>query len=179
LLSACGGGAKPDPSTSTSSPTNSTSAPAVSVSPTKAGPTIDPNIPTAARAHTPAGTAAFVKYFHDQVNVAWRQPKTGLLMPLSLAECKTCTALESTAENTVTKQQHMIGDAVRIDSVEPGDTAPNGDQTVVLVGAQLATSIVDSAGRKVRDIPSNKICSVATVRWMLSARQMREIEVLT
>ncbi|MEP7016643.1 MAG: hypothetical protein ABI899_01330, partial [Actinomycetota bacterium] len=55
LLSACGGGAKPDPSSSTSSPTTSTSAPTVSVSPTTAGPTIDPNIPAAARAHTPAG----------------------------------------------------------------------------------------------------------------------------
>jgi hypothetical protein len=179
LLSACSGGAKPDPSSSTSSPTTTTSAPTASVTPTTAGPTIDPNIPAAARAHTPSGAAAFVRYFHDQLNVAWRQPKVGLLPPLSLAECKTCAALETTAGNMVTKHQHMLGDAVRIDSVDPGAEDPSGDQTVVFTGAQLATSIVDSAGRNVRDIPANKIRSLATARWSLGSWHIREIKVLT
>jgi hypothetical protein len=178
VLAACGGGAKPDPSSSRttgSSPTTTATAPTTSASPTA---TADPNIPAAARAHTPAGAAAFVKYFHDQLNVAWRQPKSGLLAPLSLPDCKTCAALETTAVDMVTKQQHMLGDAVRIDSVDPGNAEPNGDQTMVITGAQLGTSIVDTTGRKVRDIPANKIRSLATARWTSSGWRVGEIKAL-
>ena len=180
LLSACGGGAKPDPSSSTSpSPTTSTTAPTVSASPTTAGPTIDPNIPAAARAHTPAGAAAFVKYFHDQLNVSWRTPKAGLLPPLSLPGCKTCTALDDNAADLVAKHQHVSGDPVRIDAVDPSDTASNGDLRVIITGAQLRTSVVDSHEQKVRDIPAAKIRSVAMTRWTASGWRVSEIKVLT
>ncbi len=179
LLSACGGGAKPDPSSSTAAPTATTSTPTASVSPTTAGPTIDPNIPAAARAHTPAGAAAFVGYFHDQLNVSWRRPKAGLLSPLSLPDCKTCTALEANAADPVAKHQHVSGDPVRIDAVDPSDTASNGDQRVIITGAQLRTSVVDSNEQKVRDIPAAKIRSVAMKRWTASGWRVSEIKVLT
>ena len=178
LLSACGGGAKPDPSASSSLPTTSASAPTVSVSPTTAGPTSDPNIPAAARAHTPAGAAAFVKYFYDQLNVAWGQPMAGLLEPLSLAECKTCRTLEDTAINMVAKHQHMRGDTARISSVDPGVTEPNGDQSLTISGSQLATSVLDTNGQKVRDIPQDKIRFRATTRWTDSGWRVSEIKVL-
>ena len=116
LLSACGGGAKPDPSSSTSSPTTSTSAPTVSVSPTTAGPTIDPNIPAAARAHTPAGAEAFVRYFYSQLNIAWSKPQAGLIAGLSAKTCKTCAALEGTAWDLTAKRQHYQGEALTIDT---------------------------------------------------------------
>src|SRR5450759_207227 len=76
VLAACGGGAKPGPSSSRttgSPPTPTAPAPTVSVSSTTA-PTIDPNIPAAARAHTPAGAEAFVKYFFERLNAAWTAP---------------------------------------------------------------------------------------------------------
>jgi hypothetical protein len=71
------------------------------------------------------------------------------------------------------------GDTVRIDSAEPGGVEANGDQTVVFTGAQLKTSVVDSNGNKVRDIPTAKIRSVATTRWTASGWRMSEIKVLT
>jgi Family of unknown function (DUF6318) len=178
LLSSCGGGAKPDPSSSTSSPTTSTSAPTASASPTTASPTIDPNIPAAARAHTPAGAAAFVKYFHEQLNVSWRTPKAGLLPPLSLPGCKTCTALDDNAADLVAKHQRVSGDPVRIDAVDVSDTASNGDQRVIITGVQLRTSVVDSNAQKVRDIPAAKIRSVAMTRWTASGWRVSEIKVL-
>ena len=181
LLSACGGGAKPDPSSSTSSPTTFTSTPtaSVSVSPTTAGPTIDPNIPAAARAHTPAGAAAFVKYFYNQLNLAWGQPRAGLLSPLSLPECKTCRTLEDTAIGMVAKRQHMRGETARISSVDPGATEPNGDQSLTILGSQLATSVLDSNGHGVRDIPQDKIRFRATTRWTTGGWRVSEIKVLT
>ena len=178
LLAACGGGAKPDASSTRTSPSTSTPAPTVSVSSTTA-PTIDPNIPAAARAHTPAGAEAFVKYFHDQLNVAWRQPRAGLLAPLSLPGCKTCTALEENAADLVAKHEHVSGDPVRIDAVNLSDPASNGDQRLIITGAQLRTSVVDSKGQKVRDIPEAKIRSVAMTRWTASGWRVSEIKVLT
>jgi hypothetical protein len=139
LLTACGGDSKPDASrsgTATSAPTT-TPAPTTPASPTTVSTTIDPNIPAAARANTPAGAAAFVKYFHDQLNVAWGKPRAGLLNPLSLPACKTCRPLEDNATDMVTTRRHMVGDAVRIDSADPGIRESNGDQTVVITGEQL------------------------------------------
>ena len=182
LLAACGGDAKPgtpSSSSTTSSPTTTAPAPTTSASPTTTSrPTTDPNIPAAARAHTPAGAAAFVKYFHDQLNVAWGQPRAGLLAALSLPGCKTCTALEGSAAKNVRTHQRMSGDSVRIDSADPGSKEANGDQTVVFTGAQLKTSVVDSNGHKVRDIPAAEIRSVATSRWTASGWRISEIQVL-
>jgi hypothetical protein len=138
----------------------------------------DPNIPAAARAHTPTGAEAFVRYFHDQLNVAWGQPRAGLLAPLSLPGCKTCRTAEDTAGSMVPKHQRMRGDTVRIESVNAGSREQNGDQTVVVTGAQLQTSVVDARGRKVRDIPADKLRLLATTRWTATGWRMSEIKVL-
>jgi hypothetical protein len=182
LLAGCGGGdTKPQASSTSSigsSPT-ATAAPTTTTSPTSpATRPIDPNIPAAARAHTPAGAAAFVKYFHDQLNVAWGTPRAGLLAPLSLPSCKTCSTFESTAASMVPKHQRMLGDTVRIDSADPGAAESNGDQTVVVTGAQLKTSVVDSNGKKVRDIPGDRLRLLAMTRWAASGWRVSEIKVL-
>jgi hypothetical protein len=181
LLAGCGGDSKPQASSSSnigSSPTT-TAAPTPSASPTSTkNPPIDPNIPAAARAHTPAGAAAFVKYFHDQLNVAWGTPRSGLLAPLSLPSCNTCSTFESTAANMAPKHERMLGDTVRIDSADPGAAESNGDQTVVVTGAQLKTSVVDSNGKKVRDIPGDKLRLLAMTRWTASGWRVSEIKVL-
>ncbi|MEP7018358.1 MAG: DUF6318 family protein, partial [Actinomycetota bacterium] len=142
-------------------------------------PTIDPNIPAAARAHTPAGAAAFVKYFYDQLNLAWGQPRAGLLAPLSLPECKTCRTLEDTAVEMVAKHQHMRGDTAQISSVDPGIIESNGDQSLTITGSQLATSVLEANGRKVRDIPQAKIRFRGTTRWTGGGWRVSEIKVLT
>jgi len=181
LLSGCGGSGKADAShstTATSSPTSTvpptTSAPTSST----ASPTADPNIPAAARAHTTAGAEAFVKYFHDELNVAWGRPRAGLLTPLSLPGCKTCSTFEDTAASMVPKHERMLGNTVRIDSASAGSTESNGDQTVVVTGAQLKTSVVDSNGKKVRDIPADRLRLLVTTRWTANGWRVSEIKVL-
>jgi len=82
LLAGCGGDSKPEALSSSnigSSPTT-TAAPTTSASPTsKANQATDPNIPAAARAHTPAGAEAFVRYFYKQVNIAGSSDLAGHL----------------------------------------------------------------------------------------------------
>ncbi|HEY5247366.1 MAG TPA: DUF6318 family protein, partial [Dermatophilaceae bacterium] len=158
--------------TSTAAPT--TTAPTAST----VTPPADPNIPSAARAHTPAGAAAFVKYFHEQLNLAWGQPRAGLLAPLSVPGCKTCRALEDNAKDMVATRRHILGEAVRIDSTDAGATESNGDQTVVITGEQLKTAVVDSNGRTVRNVTTSRIRSLATTRWATGGWRISEIKVL-
>jgi len=183
LLSGCGGSDKASASrssTATSSPTSvaaPTTTAAIAITST-ASPAIDPNIPPAARAHTSAGAEAFVKYFHDELNVAWGRPRAGLLTPLSLPGCKTCSTFEDTAASMVPKHERMLGNTVRIDSASAGSTESNGDQTVVVTGAQLKTSVVDSNGKKVRDIPADRLRLLVTTRWTANGWRVSEIKVL-
>jgi hypothetical protein len=183
LLAGCGGDAQSDVSSSpaaASSPTTTTRAPATSsASPTTtAAPKTDPNIPAAARAHTPDGAAAFVKYFYSRLNVAWGQPRAGPLAPLSLPGCKTCRTLEDTARDMVAKRRQMRGDTARIDSADAGLTESNGDQVVIVTGSQLKTSVVDSNGKIVQDLPADRIRDLATTRWVASGWRVSEIKVL-
>jgi hypothetical protein len=99
--------------------------------------------------------------------------------PLSTTKCKTCTTLEDTAAGMVAKRQRILGNTARIDSADPGERDMNGDQSVVVTGAQLATSVVDSKGQKVRDIPAAKIRFLATTRWTDIGWRVREVKVLT
>jgi hypothetical protein len=67
---------------------------------------------------------------------------------------------------------------VRIDSADPGYTESNGDQRVIVIGSQLKTSVLDSTGRKLRDIPAAKFRFVATTRFTPSGWRISEIQVL-
>jgi len=150
LLSGCGGSDKADAShstTATSSPTSTvpptTSAPTSST----ASPTADPNIPAAARAHTPAGAEAFVRYFYEQVNTAWTKPSAGLITALSSSGCKSCAALETIATDLVEKRQHYNGPPVTVVSVAHLGEASPGHPEVLVQFIQEDRKVIDSAGQ--------------------------------
>jgi Family of unknown function (DUF6318) len=169
LLSACGGGAKPGPSSSTSSPTTTTSAPTASVTPTTAGPTIDPNIPAAARAHTPAGAEAFVRYFYQQVNAAWTTPSAGLISALSSRVCKSCSELETTANQLLQKKQHYDGPPVTVVSVGGlADLSPSQAQILVTF-IQEHRNVVDASGHVELTDERKTGKFVATLGWSTQA----------
>jgi hypothetical protein len=73
----------------------------------------------------------------------------------------------------------MLGDAVRIDSADPGIRESNGDQTVVITGVQLDASVVDSNGKAVRKVTANRIRSVVMTRWTAGGWRVSEIKVLS
>jgi len=171
LLSACGGGAKPDPSSST--PTSSTSASTTSVSPTTAGPTIDPNIPAGARAHTPAGAEAFVRYFYSQLNIAWSKPQAGLIASLSARTCKTCAALEGTAVDLAAKGSHYRGEVLTVETI-----GSISESEVLVVGEQPIGSVIDSKGAVVKSgIKVQPLKFVVTVAWPAQGWLVQEIRV--
>jgi len=173
LLAACGGGAKPDASSTSSSPTTSTSTPTVSVSPTTASPTADPNIPAAARAHTPAGAAAFVRYFYSQLNIAWSKPQAGLISGLSANTCKTCAALEGTAADLVAKRQHYRGEILAVKTI-----GSISESEVLVVGEQPIGAVVDINGAVVKSGTKAQLLKfVVTVAWSPESWRVQEIRV--
>ena len=164
LLAACGGGAKPDASSTRTSPSTSTPAPTVSVSSTTA-PTIDPNIPAAARAHTPAGAEAFVRYFYEQVNAAWTAPSAGLISALSSPGCKSCAELEATAHDLTQKKQHYDGPPVTIVSVGALAEARPGQLQVLVTFVQEHRNVIDASGHVALTDQRKPGKFVATLGW--------------
>jgi len=173
LLTACGGGTKPDAPATSSSTTTSTSAPTVSVSPTTAGPTIDPNIPAAARAHTPAGAEAFVRYFYSQLNIAWSKPQTGLISGLSVETCKTCATLEGTAADLAAKRRHYLGEVLAVKTI-----GSISESEVLVVGEQPIGAVIDSNGAVVKSgTKVQPLKFVVTVAWPAEGWLVQEIRV--
>ena len=170
LLAGCGGDTKPDgssSSTTSSSPTTTTSSPTTSSSPspTTSGPTADPNIPAAARANTPAGAEAFVRYFYGQLNLAWSKPQAGLISGLSATTCKTCANFEAEAVKSVTKNERVIGQSVVLDTVDTSDATNPAKMTVLAIGFQPKTIVVDALGKTVQKLQRESVRTLVTVQW--------------
>jgi hypothetical protein len=166
LLAGCGGDAKPDPSSSSttgSAPTTTAPAP-TSASPTTASPAIDPNIPAAARAHTPAGAEAFTKYFFAQLNRSWSTADPSLLPPLSQPGCKTCGAFTASAASFGSKKQHYKGEIFSVSSIGALGQGPKG-QEVLVVGEQKPGAIVDQAGRIIETSVAQAGKFVISLQW--------------
>jgi hypothetical protein len=175
VLTGCGGDSKPDassPRTTSASPTTA-STPTASASAT-ASRTTDPNIPAAARAHTPAGAEAFVKYFYAQLNIAWNRPKTGLISSLSASTCRTCAAFEGSAADLAFKHQHYQGDAYAVATI-----ASVGKDEWLVVGEQPPGAVIDSNGAVVkRKTAAQESKFVVAIEWSSGGWRINEIKVL-
>jgi hypothetical protein len=168
LLAGCSGDAKPDassPSTSTSSPT------------TTAPTTTDPNIPVAARAHTPTGAEAFVRYFFDQVNLAWATPKPTALDGLYAPTCTTCTAIRGSAADYKAKGlRYRDTPLTRISPTSV--TAATGATTRVNATAmQEASAVVDRDGKVVEAVPRTPSTFDLTLTWVGGGWQVSLMQV--
>jgi hypothetical protein len=147
VLTGCGGDSKPhasSPSTTSASPTTA-STPTASASAT-ASRTTDPNIPAAARAHTPAGAQAFVKYFFERMNVSWTEPKEGILSPLCQPSSKACAAYEKTAARLSKEGHRYDGNPVTIKYIGVLD-ATNNKCDVLVTLVQERRSEIDKTGK--------------------------------
>jgi predicted lipid-binding transport protein (Tim44 family) len=171
LLTACGGEAKPG--AIASSPTATAKGTAASPTPTSK---TDPNIPAAARAHTPAGAEAFVRYFYSQLNIAWSRPKAGLISSLSAATCKTCGNFEQEAAKSVNKNERVIGQSIVLSSVDTSDATNSGKMTVLAIGYQPKTVVVDAKGKPVQTLRRERVRTLVTVRWNTVGWRVDEIQ---
>jgi Family of unknown function (DUF6318) len=147
VIGGCSGGEDPAPGpTSTASATSSPS----TTAPTT---TAVSDIPVAARAHTPAGAEAFVRFFIDRVNYAWMTPEAGVIEALGDPGCLSCAALEKTAVGLVKAKTKYAATPIDVKDLHPVSGAPSGQQYLKATLVQNRVNIVDPRGKTVSTDP--------------------------
>ncbi len=121
-------------------------------------------MPTAAKAHTPAGAEAFIRYFFDRLNLAWTSPNAEALKGLCVASSKSCAGYRDTAERLATDKQHY--DSVPVELVSLVRVAPaDGAEIYDTEAAQTASHIVDGHGVVIESFSRKLLHLAVYVRW--------------
>ena len=130
-------------SATTPSPTTSTPAVSSTSNATYDGPA---GVPVAARAHTDAGRIAFARYYVQQINETGKHPKVGVLEPLALPTCKSCSAFADSVKQLEQKGNQYTTDTFVVQRSEPLAQDPSVTE---LVCSQNQIHEVDQGGRVV------------------------------
>ncbi len=178
VLAGCGGDTKPDASRSSpaSSTRTATATPSTTAGPptSAASPTTDPNVPAAARAHTPAGAEAFTRYFFERSNAAWTGPQAAIMSPLCQPSAVACTALEKEAERLVKEGHRYDGNPITIKYIGVLDATNPIKYDVLANVVQERRSEIDRAGRiyvtdKRKDLRFHFVLSYIDQAWSVSS----------
>ncbi|WP_392542449.1 DUF6318 family protein [Oryzobacter telluris] len=159
-----GGCQSEDAPPATPSPSVTSPSPSPSPSPTPSASPTGGDVPAAARENTKKGGEAFVRYFFDQVNVAWTQPKAGVIAELGEPKCEFCVNTEETAAFLVKEKQRYDQDPLSLARVE-GLTAPEGQLYFFVEGTQNRASIVDASGKVLATDPKKPLRMNVAIRW--------------
>ncbi len=130
------------PSVASASPSPSASSPSPSASPSVA-------IPAAARVKSDKGAEAFVRYFFDQVNVAWTTPDPRAIESNSEEGCKSCASLATTAAELKSKGHKYASRPVTVADTKLVPGAPAGQKYFETDLQQHRVDVVDPSGRVV------------------------------
>lgn len=128
-----------------------------------------PVVPDAARAHTEAGAEAFVRFYIDQLNLAWTTPAMNLVSALSEPDCVSCATLEATTEQLVAKGQRYVSAPVSVRSAAAFGGAPSGQQLVHLVLQQHKVDVINAAGAIVTTDPPRDLNRNVVLKWRAEA----------
>ncbi|MGL4178647.1 MAG: DUF6318 family protein [Dermatophilaceae bacterium] len=133
-------------------------------------------VPAAARAKTAAGAEAFVRFFIDQLAIAWMEPRAGLIASLSDPKCTFCTKSEAQAKEYVAKGYQFDSRPVEVLTVEPFVGAPKNQQFLAVTFQQMPTAVVDQTGKEVDRQQGMDEELYVIVAWRQSGWQLLEIE---
>ena len=169
----------------TPSATTSPSASVTSASPSPSASSPSPSasssvvIPADARVKSDKGAEAFVRYFFDQVNTAWMEPRPGLIASMSSRSCDFCATTEQAAQALAGAGQKYRTKPVSVRSVDVIAGAPEGQQYLYVDMVQNRSDVVDASGKVVttdrrKDIPSN-----VAVLWSDGTWRMHAVEQTT
>ena len=122
------------------------------------------DIPAAARAHTPEGAEAFVRFFLEQAALAWTKPDASLIPPLSDPGCLSCKDLQKTATELVAKRQRYRSSPISIQSVV--SVGGFKEQTHIHVQmTQKKVDVIDAKGAVVLTDPYQKLTRTVALTW--------------
>lgn len=166
LLSGCNGGDK-DP-TGTPTPTVSstvTPSPSGSVSPS---PSPSVSIPTDARRNTEAGATAFVRFYFDQVNSAYRNPSeasAGRILQISANDCKSCSAGAADVQGLAKAGQRLASPAFAPLTSISAQKVSGAEIRVSFTMSQTDADVLDAQGVAVDKQTAKSQRQIASVVW--------------
>ncbi|MBM6403670.1 hypothetical protein JQN72_05365 [Phycicoccus sp. CSK15P-2] len=173
----CTGSDGAEPSGSPDASSNASGSPSPTSTPSPSESASDgPGVPVAARERTPEGAEAFVEFFFEQFNVAWTEPRPGLIESLSDPECQFCKKAEQVASDLDSRSERYQTDAVQVGTAKPFGGAPERQQFLEIEFKQLSSKIVDEAGAVVRTSDAKVNPAYLTVEWESGAWRVLELE---
>lgn len=144
VLGGCQGEETP-PASPTRSPSVTGSSESPSASPSASpSPSESGEVPAAAREKTEKGAEAFVRYFFDQVNVAWVTAEPSHIRNNSERECKSCAALSETATELQNQGRRYAAAPIGVRNIKATSGAPEGQQFVQADLTQNEVDILDA-----------------------------------
>ena len=167
-LAGCSGSDKnPTPTATPSSSTTTSPSPSVSTSPTttpSASASID--VPAAAREDTDKGATAFVRYWFEQLNIAYTKPDVTIIPALSTPECKSCAALQESPVEFAKMGQRMASAPVApLTEVAISPSSPTGQKWVTFTLKQLPVPVLDKSGKETDRQEAKSGRKIASVLW--------------
>ena len=127
------------------------------------------SVPVAARQHSEAGAEAFVRFYIDQLNLAWTVPDPTRLAALGDPECLSCASLEHTARELAAMKRRYAAAPVSITTVAAFGGAPAGQQLVRLAMEQHAVSVIDGGGHVVTRDEAKPVSRDVLLKWRAGA----------
>jgi len=167
------------PATTSPSATVTSASPSASASSPSPSASASVDIPAAARVKSDKGAEAFVRYFFDQVNTAWTEPRPGLIAALSTGSCDFCATTEQAAQGLAEAGQKYSSKPVSVRGVDALAGAPSGQLYLYVDMVQNHADIVDAAGKVVATDKRKLIPSNVAVLWSDGAWQMHAVEQTT
>ena len=165
-LGGCTGESDPDPSPSAGSASATSSAsPSATPSPSASETASGPEIPAAAREQTEAGAEAFVRFFFDQVNTAWTEPRAGLIKSFSDPKCEFCSKTEATAARLVSDRQRYSSNPVEVTAIDQFVGAPSGQEYLAVTLVQRRVDVLDADGSVVSTDQRKNLDRYVAVIW--------------
>ncbi|MDN5795203.1 MAG: DUF6318 family protein [Intrasporangium sp.] len=109
-------------------------------------------IPKEAQAETPKGAEAFVRFYFDQLNAAFREGDPGLVEGLTTQECIVCNAMLEGVKDVRAKQQRYDSDLITVKSASVMDFV-SSNRRVLVQAKQNPVRVLDAKGGIVETAP--------------------------
>lgn len=90
--------------------------------------------------------------------------------------CKTCANFEQEAAKSVTKNERVIGQSIVLDTVDTSDATNPAKMTVLAIGYQPKTIVVDARGKTVQTLQRERVRTLVPVQWGAVGWRLGEIQ---
>jgi hypothetical protein len=145
-------------------PKASASTTPATASPSPTGP-VAPVLPSAAKANTPVGAKAFVRYWFEAATYAMKTGETGPMDAVAGQTCKACVAISKSIHAIYSKDQRNVGGGWEIKTIDHDPRIKLPDYRFVVRVVQPPQTLVDADGKVLDRDPRKVFVFFAGATW--------------